>query len=60
MSVMARNNVVVKGRGLQAIMFSHGYGCDQIMWRYVTPTFEETTPDEKCVKFSVCLYKPIQ
>ncbi|MDP9091831.1 MAG: alpha/beta hydrolase [Actinomycetota bacterium] len=23
-------------------MFSHGYGCDQSMWRFVTPAFEHT------------------
>ena len=41
MKVTDRNNVVVKGKGSQVIMFSHGYGCDQNMWRYVTPAFEE-------------------
>jgi sigma-B regulation protein RsbQ len=25
----------------QAMMLSHGYGCDQTMWRYVTPAFED-------------------
>jgi sigma-B regulation protein RsbQ len=41
MNVTDRNNVVIKGKGSQVIMFSHGYGCDQNMWRYVTPAFEE-------------------
>ncbi len=40
MNVLLRNNVVVKGNGKQAIMFAHGFGCDQNMWRYVTPAFE--------------------
>jgi sigma-B regulation protein RsbQ len=41
MGVMQRNNVVLGGaaRG-QAIMFAHGFGCDQNMWRYVAPAFE--------------------
>ena len=41
MDVIKRNNVVVKGDGSQVIMFAHGFGCDQNMWRYVTPAFEE-------------------
>jgi sigma-B regulation protein RsbQ len=27
------------GRGQQAIIFAHGYGCDQNMWRFVSPAF---------------------
>jgi sigma-B regulation protein RsbQ len=41
MSVLDRNNVVIKGKGLQPIIFAHGFGCDQNMWRYVTPAFED-------------------
>ncbi len=41
MSLINRNNVVVKGKGDQAIMFVHGFGCDQNMWRFVYPAFEE-------------------
>ena len=41
MNVVKRNNVVVKGTGSQVIMFAHGFGCDQNMWRYVAPAFEE-------------------
>jgi sigma-B regulation protein RsbQ len=41
MDVLKRNNVVVKGNGQQPIIFVHGYGCDQNMWRFVTPHFEE-------------------
>ena len=48
MKVTDRNHVVVKGKGSQVIMFSHGYGCDQNMWRYVTPAFEE---DYKVILF---------
>ncbi len=39
MSVLRRNNVSVQGSGSTAIMFSHGFGCDQNMWRFVTPAF---------------------
>jgi sigma-B regulation protein RsbQ len=39
--VLARNNVHVSGRGTQPMLFAHGFGCDQHMWRYVTPAFED-------------------
>ena len=41
MNVLKRNNVVVKGKGSQVMMFAHGFGCDQNMWRFVAPAFEE-------------------
>lgn len=37
----ARNNINRIGRGNQTIMFAHGYGCDQNMWRFITPAFEQ-------------------
>ncbi|HET8934722.1 MAG TPA: alpha/beta hydrolase [Polyangiales bacterium] len=39
MSTKTRNNVHVFGDGTQPIMFAHGYGCDQNMWRLLTPAF---------------------
>jgi sigma-B regulation protein RsbQ len=39
-TALARNNVHVRGQGEQAIIFAHGFGCDQNMWRFVAPTFE--------------------
>jgi sigma-B regulation protein RsbQ len=41
MSPITRNNVQVKGKGERPIVFAHGYGCDQHMWRYVAPAFED-------------------
>jgi sigma-B regulation protein RsbQ len=41
MSVRARNNVKVSGRGTRAMLFAHGYGCDQNMWRFVAPAFAD-------------------
>ncbi len=38
--VLERNNVRVFGRGEQPMVFAHGFGCDQNMWRYLTPAFE--------------------
>ncbi|WP_285901348.1 MULTISPECIES: alpha/beta fold hydrolase [Arenibacter] len=39
MDVLKRNNVNVIGDGTQVIMFAHGFGCDQVMWRFITPAF---------------------
>src|SRR3979490_1158375 len=40
MTVSARNNVHVRGAGEKAMLFAHGFGCDQNMWRFVAPAFE--------------------
>jgi sigma-B regulation protein RsbQ len=40
--VLDRNNVRLSGQpGGQPILFSHGFGCDQNMWRLVAPAFED-------------------
>jgi sigma-B regulation protein RsbQ len=39
-AVIARNNVRMSGSGRQPMVFSHGFGCDQNMWRLVAPAFE--------------------
>ncbi|MFC7337463.1 alpha/beta fold hydrolase [Haloferula chungangensis] len=42
MTVTHRNNVAMKGQaGSPPMLFAHGYGCDQNMWRWVTPAFED-------------------
>jgi sigma-B regulation protein RsbQ len=42
MSALSRHNVVVTGRpDGQSMVFAHGFGCDQNMWRFVAPAFEE-------------------
>ncbi|MGI8956721.1 MAG: alpha/beta fold hydrolase [Chthoniobacterales bacterium] len=38
--ISARNNVRVFGQGTQPMLFAHGFGCDQNMWRFITPAFE--------------------
>jgi sigma-B regulation protein RsbQ len=38
---LRRNNVRVTGQGHRTIVFAHGYGCDQNMWRFVVPAFEK-------------------
>jgi sigma-B regulation protein RsbQ len=37
--VVRRNNVKVFGEGTRPMLFAHGFGCDQNMWRLVTPHF---------------------
>jgi sigma-B regulation protein RsbQ len=41
MSVAGRNNVQVRGQGRKTIVFAHGYGCDQNMWRLVAPALQD-------------------
>ena len=38
-AVLRRNNVRVTGSGSQPMLFAHGFGCDQNMWRFVAPAF---------------------
>jgi sigma-B regulation protein RsbQ len=38
-TAVLRNNARIQGTGERAIVFAHGYGCDQNMWRYVEPAF---------------------
>ncbi len=41
MSVHLRNNIRVIGNGPTPMVFAHGFGCDQNMWRYLAPSFED-------------------
>jgi len=42
MRTTQRNAVTLTGNDLgQPMMFAHGYGCDQNMWRFVTPAFAD-------------------
>jgi sigma-B regulation protein RsbQ len=40
-SVVGRHNIKVSGAYGTAMMFAHGFGCDQNMWRAVAPAFED-------------------
>jgi sigma-B regulation protein RsbQ len=51
LDVLARNNVKVSGRSEgRAMIFAHGFGCDQNMWRFVAPAFEA---DHRVVLFDL-------
>jgi sigma-B regulation protein RsbQ len=38
--ILKRNNVTIRGNGSQTMLFAHGFGCDQNMWRFIAPAFE--------------------
>jgi sigma-B regulation protein RsbQ len=40
-TIAQRNNVRIAGRGNKCMLFAHGFGCDQNMWRFVAPAFED-------------------
>ena len=43
MSTTQRNAVTMTGaESGRPMLFAHGYGCDQNMWRFVTPAFADT------------------
>ena len=39
--VLKRNDVKISGNGTQPMLFAPGFGCDQNMWRFVAPQFED-------------------
>jgi sigma-B regulation protein RsbQ len=41
LSTLTRNNVRINGSGDRTMVFAHGFGCDQNMWRFVAPAFED-------------------
>jgi sigma-B regulation protein RsbQ len=48
-TVASQHRVTVSGNpNGQPLLFAHGFGCDQNMWRYVAPAFE---PDFRVVLF---------
>jgi sigma-B regulation protein RsbQ len=47
-ALLARFAVNVRGAGPKTMMFAHGFGCDQAMWRLVAPAFEQ---DYRVVRF---------
>jgi sigma-B regulation protein RsbQ len=41
MSIVQRHNINIAGKGARTILFAHGYGCDQVMWRFIAPAFQD-------------------
>lgn len=46
--LLQRHNATFSGQGRRPMVFAHGFGCDQQMWRFVAPAFE---PDHRVVLF---------
>lgn len=46
--LIKRNNIKVIGEGDRTLLMAHGFGCDQNMWRYITPAL---TPHYRVVLF---------
>lgn len=41
MTIQKRNNIQVAGDGDASIIFVHGFGCDQNMWRLLAPAYSK-------------------
>ena len=41
MTLAQRHNANITGSGQRTMVFAHGFGCDQNMWRFVAPAFEK-------------------
>ena len=41
MSLRERHHVNVSGQGPATMVFAHGFGCDQNMWRLMAPAYED-------------------
>lgn len=41
-NVVQRNNVTIKGKGEEVLLFAHGFGCDQTLWQSIISYFEES------------------
>ena len=39
--ILRRHNLNIGGSGTRPIVFVHGYGCNQTMWRHMVPLFAE-------------------
>lgn len=39
-SIQRRNNVRISGDGAATMVFAHGFGCDQSMWRFLAPSYQ--------------------
>lgn len=40
-NIMHRNNIKLSGRGEHVLVFAHGFGCDQYVWKDIAPAFED-------------------
>jgi sigma-B regulation protein RsbQ len=38
-AIFKRHNIHISGAGNKTMLLAHGYGCDQVMWRFLAPAF---------------------
>ena len=48
LTILDRHHTRTFGQGTVPMIFAHGFGCDQNMWRFITPAFE---PDYRITVF---------
>jgi sigma-B regulation protein RsbQ len=41
MSIQNRHQVRIAGKGAATMVFIHGFGCDQTMWRFLAPVYQD-------------------
>jgi len=41
MNAFEKYNITVAGNGKKTMLLAHGYGCDQVMWRFLSPAFQD-------------------
>jgi len=39
--IFKRNNINIVGEGEKTLLLAHGFGCDQNMWRFITPELKK-------------------
>jgi sigma-B regulation protein RsbQ len=40
LNIFERNNINITGHGEKVMLFAHGFGCDQSVWKDIIPAFE--------------------
>jgi sigma-B regulation protein RsbQ len=41
MNTFEKHNIKTLGKGDRTMLLAHGYGCDQVMWRFLSPAFQD-------------------
>jgi sigma-B regulation protein RsbQ len=41
MNTFEKHNIKILGKGAKTMLLAHGYGCDQVMWRFLSPAFQD-------------------
>jgi sigma-B regulation protein RsbQ len=41
MDLFEKHNIKIVGKGAKTMLLAHGFGCDQVMWRFLSPAFQD-------------------